>query len=89
MLPVGASAGAVSWRRKLGPQSRAPVELCKCGLSAALLQEALLELRPGASPGRALAEHSGHSIFITFVCWPWTITFSANNSKFEGYQASF
>lgn len=90
---VGASAGAVSWRRKLGPhsraeQSRAPVELCKCGLSAASLQEALLELQPGASLGWALAEHRGHSICITFVCWPWTITFSANNSKFEGDQAS-
>lgn len=43
--------------------------------------EALLELQPGASPGWALAEHRGHSVSITFVCWPWTIIFSANNSQ--------
>lgn len=60
-------------------QSRAPVELCECGLSAASgsIAGAAAQCFSWMGPGWA----QGHSACITFVCWPWAITFSANNSQ--------
>lgn len=55
---IGASAGAVSWRRKRGPDSRAE-QGTSASVASQLLLEALLELQPSASPGWALAEHRG------------------------------
>lgn len=55
-----------------------------CASAASLLGcfwEVLLELQPDASPGTGPGWAQGAQICITFVCWPWTITFFANNSQ--------